>query len=93
MKKCKKCCIRIVDFKRCQKPFFQSLKIRVFHYISLRKTWQTWNLCYDHFQTILKNNAENWVVLNKKQVEVAKALQALTIDTFFEQKEKKNQIE
>jgi hypothetical protein len=47
--KIRKCNCWNEEKKRCNKPIYITLKVQVFHPDSLRKTWQTWYICKDHF--------------------------------------------
>jgi hypothetical protein len=60
MSKVRKCTIWFVKNKRyCKKPVFITLKVRVFHPDTLRKSTQTWYLCFEHWM-IFKENPQDW---------------------------------
>lgn len=57
-----KCKIWEEDGVSCKNPVFIKIKVQVFHPNILRRTWQTWPLCRDHFEAFLNSNGEGWYV-------------------------------
>lgn len=55
-----KCMTRSEENEPCKEPYFISIKVRVFHPNSNRRTWQTWKFCKKHFSKFLEEEGQGW---------------------------------
>jgi len=46
--------------KGCIKPVYATLKVKLFHPDSLRKSTQTWGLCEEHFFNFISQKGEGF---------------------------------
>lgn len=46
--------------KKCNKPFFMKLRVKVFHPNSLRHSWQTWYMCKSCYNKFKETNGKEW---------------------------------
>ena len=45
---------------KCKNPNFIILKVQVFHPNSLRKSWQTWYICKEHYFKFKESEGKDW---------------------------------
>ncbi|MGV9141368.1 MAG: hypothetical protein ACOC1X_00355 [Promethearchaeota archaeon] len=56
----RKCTVLTEKSKRCNKVVYGVLKVRVFHPNSHRRTWQTWYMCQEHFNSFIEDKGQDW---------------------------------
>jgi len=49
------CFFREENGPRCKNPYFITFKVQIFHPKSLRRSWQTWKACKEHFERFIEN--------------------------------------
>jgi hypothetical protein len=57
-----------IDSKRtrCKNPYYISIRVRVLHPETKRKTWQTWHLCKKCFKDFMKRKGLGYYMLYHK---------------------------
>jgi hypothetical protein len=52
---------------RCKSPLYRRFRVRVRHYKTGRRTWQTWRLCKAHYILFLETaETGHWENLDRK---------------------------
>src|SRR4030042_1122238 len=60
MKDDRHCCVHERGAPRCKQPYFISLRVRMFHPASLRKTWARWDFCQEHYARFVTSGGRGW---------------------------------
>lgn len=53
--------------KKCKNEVYLEFKVKVFHPISGRTSWQTWKLCKKHFDEFHSYQGQGWGTIYKKK--------------------------
>lgn len=56
----RRCCVHNKGTPRCKEPYFATLKVRVVHPGTFRKTSQQWHFCQIHFNQFIKDDGKGW---------------------------------
>jgi hypothetical protein len=67
-KKKKRCStiLNLENKERCKREYYWSIKVRLFHPFSKRKSWQKWDLCKIHYMNFLESEGKGWSCFRKK---------------------------
>ena len=45
---------------KCKEPYYITIKVKLFHPESNRKSYQKWNFCKKHFKEFMISKGKNW---------------------------------
>lgn len=58
-------CFNTPDHRACNHPSYAFIRVRVRHYATGRRTWQTWYFCKLHFIQFSASAGQTWHALDR----------------------------